>query len=73
MRFVVQWEPLLDWRGVTQMETRICKCGCGEKFTPNRPWQEFVNKQHQQAWNRARYREMEAQEQGDDQRVAVGQ
>ena len=55
------------------METRICKCGCGEKFTPNRPWQEFVNKQHQQAWNRARYREMEAQEQGDDQRVAVGQ
>jgi hypothetical protein len=55
------------------METRICKCGCGEEFTPNRPWQEFISKAHQQAFNRARYREMEAQECEDEQQVAVGQ
>ena len=55
------------------METRLCKCGCGEEFIPNRPWQEFKSKAHQQAFNRARYREIAAEEQGDSQQVAVGQ
>ena len=55
------------------METRICKCGCGKEFIPNRTWQEFISKAHQQAFNRARYREMEAQECEDEQQVAVGQ
>jgi hypothetical protein len=54
-------------------DKKLCKCSCGEEFTPNRPWQEFISKAHQQAFNRARYREMEAQEQGDDQQqVAHG-
>ena len=30
---------------------------CGKEFWPTRTWQEFCCKQHQQAWNRRRYRE----------------
>ena len=54
------------------METRLCKCGCGEEFIPNRPWQEFKSQAHQQAYNRARDRELEAQRE-DDQQIVVGQ
>jgi hypothetical protein len=35
---------------------RVCP-ECKKEFVPNRDWQEFCCKQHQQAFNRRRYRE----------------
>lgn len=33
---------------------KVCRCGCGEKFTPRKKNQAFVNSKHKDAWHNGR-------------------
>lgn len=33
------------------MEHRVCACGCGETFTPKKPWGKYKNESHAQKYH----------------------
>lgn len=39
-------------------EPKLCACGCGESFTPTRPWHKYIDENHR--WNAWRKRNLEA-------------
>ena len=41
---------------VREGQSRLCRCGCGERFVPTKKSKEFINSKHKDAYHNGRKR-----------------